>query len=86
MKAHQLINGASYGPDVLNVITRAFDEAWAVVAGNFGESSFNAGRTRLATALLSVAREDSLDVDALKRRALQAMSLSYAERPFDRAS
>jgi len=35
----------------------------------------------MATALLSVANDDSRDVDALKRGALQAMALSYRTRP-----
>jgi hypothetical protein len=70
----------------LKVITQAYDEAWAVIAGNFGEGSIEAGRVRLATALLSVARDDSRDVEALKRRALEAMAISYAHRPVDKAS
>ena len=86
MKALQLIDAASYGPDALKAITQAFDEAWAVIAGNFSEGSVEAGRIRLANALLSVAFEDSRDVDALKRGALEVMALSYATRPFDRSS
>jgi hypothetical protein len=83
MTAHPFIDGASYGPDALRAITQAYDEAWAVVAGNFSEDSIEAGRARLANALLSVACEDSRDVESLKRGALEAMALSYADRPFD---
>jgi hypothetical protein len=36
-----------------------------------------AARMRLANALLSVATEDSHDVEDLKRNALEAMALSY---------
>jgi hypothetical protein len=86
MKAHPLIDAVSYGPDALKAITQAYDEAWAVVAGNFGESSIKAGRLRLANAMLSVAGDDSRDVEALKRRALEAMAISYSNRPLDRAS
>jgi len=85
MKARQLIDGASYGPDALKAITQAFDEAWSVVAGNFADDKIEDGRLRLANALLSVANEDSRDVAALRRGALEAMALSYAGRPFDRA-
>jgi hypothetical protein len=84
MSAHPLIDRASYGPDTLRAITQAYDEAWTVVAGNFGEGSIEAGRTRLANALLSVAREDSRNVAALRRSALEAMALSYANQPFDK--
>ena len=37
MKARQLIDGATYGPDALKVIGQAFDEAWRDIAGNFGD-------------------------------------------------
>jgi hypothetical protein len=85
MKARHLIDGTSYGPDTLKALTQAYDEAWAVIAGNFGEGSIQAGRVRLANALLSVAFQDSRDVEALKRGALEAMALSYAHRPLDKA-
>jgi hypothetical protein len=65
-------------PDTLKVICQAFDEAWLTIAGNFGSGTIEAGRLRLANALLSVAHEDSRDVGALKRGALEAMALSYS--------
>ena len=37
MKARRMMDGASYGPDVLKVIGQAFDEAWRDIAGNFGD-------------------------------------------------
>jgi hypothetical protein len=77
MMARQLIDGASYGPDTLKIIGEAFDEAWLTIAGNYGGSaSIEAARLRLANAMLSVASEDSRDVDALKRGALEAMALN----------
>ena len=84
MKARHLIDGASYGPDALKAITQAFDEAWSVVAGNFADGNVDEGRLRLANALLSVACEDSRDVAVLKRGGLEAMALSYADRPSDK--
>jgi hypothetical protein len=84
MNAHPLIDGTSYGPDALKVLAQAYDDAWAAVAGNFGEGSVEAGRMRLANALLSVANENSRDVETLGRGALEAMALSYANRPFDK--
>ena len=35
MKARQLIDGASYGPEALKAIGQAFDEAWQTIEGNF---------------------------------------------------
>jgi hypothetical protein len=81
MKARRMIDGASYGPDVLKVIGQAFDEAWRDIAGNFGDDAaeIESARLKFATALLSVASEDSRDVLALKKGALQAMALGYRE-------
>ena len=83
MKARQLMDGASYGPAALKVIGQAFDEAWQSIEGNFGNDprDVERARIRLATALLSVASEDSRDIEALKRGALQAMALNYRNRP-----
>ena len=35
MKARQLIDGASFGPDALKAIGAAFDAAWAEIANDF---------------------------------------------------
>ena len=77
MTARRLIDGASFGPATLKVIGQAFDEAWAVIAGNFGPFQVEDARLRLAEALLSVATEDSTDVTVLMNGALQAMALDY---------
>jgi hypothetical protein len=83
MKARRLIDGASFGPDALKVLGQAFDEAWAQIAGNFGNdpSEMERARLRLANAMLSVASEDSRDTAILVRTALEAMALGYRERP-----
>ena len=83
MKARQLIDGASFGPEALKAIGQAFDKAWLEIAGNFGDDSgdIERARYRLATALLSVSNEDSRDVEVLKQAALQRMALDYRERP-----
>ena len=82
MKARALIDGASFGPDALKTIGRAFDDAWAQIAGNFGHDpgDVEKARNRLAHAMLSVASEDSRDVEVLTRAALEAMALGYRER------
>jgi hypothetical protein len=72
MKARRLIEGASYGPETLKALFQAFDEAWAVIAPSFGSDApaIEAARTRLANILLSLAREGSRDVGALRDAAL----------------
>jgi hypothetical protein len=88
MKARGLIDGAAFGPEAVKAIGQAFDEAWDYIAGNFGDdpTSIELGRSRLAEAMLSVAREDSRDVEALKRGALEAMALYYRSVPAKKMS
>ena len=82
MKARSIIGNASFGPDTLKVLYHAFDDAWASVAGNFGDdpSVIERARVRLANALLSVASEESRDAEALKRAALEVMAGVYQDR------
>jgi hypothetical protein len=82
MKTHHLIDSASFGPEALKAIGRAFDAAWCEIAGNFGNDprDVELARVKLATALLSVACEESRDAEVLKNGALQAMALAYRER------
>ena len=82
MKARGIIDGAAFGPDALKAIGQAFDAAWGDIAGNFGDlpATIELARMRLAEAVLSVASEDSRDVEALKRGALEAMALYYKSK------
>jgi len=79
MTARQLIDGASFGPDTLRALGQAFHAAWQDIAGNFGDDpqDIEKARTRPANALLSIADEDSHNVEVLKRAALQRMALDY---------
>jgi hypothetical protein len=81
MKARKLIDGASFGPDALKAIGKAFDDAWLEIAVNFGTDpqQIETARLKLAEAVLSVANEDSRDAGALKRAALQRMALDYRD-------
>jgi hypothetical protein len=83
MKARQLIDGASYGPEALAAMGRAFDEAWAQIEAHFGSdpADIEKARLRLADAMLAVANERSRDVAELKKAALAAMALRYRNRP-----
>lgn len=79
MIARRLIDGASFGPDTLKVVGQAFDEAWALIAENYGNdaSAIESGKLLLADAMLSVANEASTDVAALKVGALAVMARDY---------
>jgi hypothetical protein len=79
MKARQLIDGTSYGPETVKAMGKAFDQAWAEISGNFGDNltQIESARLRLADAIISVTAEGSTDVTALKNGALQAMALDY---------
>jgi hypothetical protein len=81
-EARQLTDGASFGPEALKAIGTVFDAAWAEISNNFGDDSVDVekARFRLAQALLSIANEDSRDVEVLKRAALQRMALDYKRR------
>jgi hypothetical protein len=87
-KDRKLIDGASFGPEALKAITAAFEAAWAEIVGNFGHDAkdIEKARMRLARAMLSVANEESRNVDALKRGALQRMALDYRRRGQPRGS
>jgi hypothetical protein len=53
-----------------------------MIAGNFGNDprDIEQARFKLANAVLSVAYEDSRDIEALKAGAWEAMALDYRER------
>ena len=70
----------SYGPDALSTLNRAFDDAWAEIAGNFPDDALEmqGARNKLADALFRAAdQEGCRDVERLKLVALRAMALSY---------
>jgi len=77
--SRQLIEGAQYGPEALKVIGQAFDEAWLDIAGDFGDDQPNVDKARNkgARAILSIADDDSRDVGALRRAALERLALNY---------
>ena len=80
MKARQLIEGATFGPEALKAIGKAFDDAWSEIGSQFDKQQTQFVRLRLAKAVLSVAREDSRDPEELKNAALQTMALNYRDR------
>jgi hypothetical protein len=50
MQARSIIGSASFGPGTPKVLYRAFDEAWASIAGNLGDepSVIDRAKVRLA--------------------------------------
>jgi hypothetical protein len=76
----ELLGRASFGPEELNTIAEAFDQAWAAIAGNFAENALTveAARMKLANAILAEARAKRVtDAETLKNAALQALARSY---------
>ena len=76
MKARQLINNASYGPERLKVLFQAFDDAWEELAGNLGDNKLakQAARLKLANVILDLGRDGSHDPDQIKNAALKTMA------------
>ena len=75
MKARKLLDNASgsFGPQAMEIIGRAFDEAWAGIAPKYTGVSAQAARLELATIILTRASDGCRDVEALKDAALKAM-------------
>jgi hypothetical protein len=65
------------------VISKAFDQRWAEIAYHFvGKPVVRDGaRVALANAILSVASDDSRDVEVLTKAALQVMARNYKAVP-----
>jgi len=78
-EVEKLIDGISFGPDALKAIGAAFEAAWRDIADNFSHepSAIEAARRKLAAAVLSIASEDSRNVEALRKAALVRMALDY---------
>ena len=51
MKGCQIIQGATYGPETLKVIGKAFDDAWSEIAGHFSLNGLQAQSARLRLAM-----------------------------------
>ena len=77
MKARQLISGAAFGPDVLKVITKAFDDAWAEIEPSITNTplAVEAARQSLANIVLSLATDSSRDPEPIKTEAVRLFQL-----------
>lgn len=75
MPIRKLVERGSYAPETLAVIFEAFDSAWADIASRFGTddpAALEFARTRLAQAILAVAKPDSANASELKLEAIAA--------------
>ena len=82
MQVRRIFAGASFGPDALKVLFRAYDEAWAILVPRYGndQSAIDAGRLRLADIMLALMREDTRDVAWLRDEALRHYQTAAGDR------
>jgi hypothetical protein len=73
MEAWALIEDSAFGPGAIKVIGQAFDEAWKEIAGNYSDVLREGARLKLASAILSIAKDGDLDVSTLKKAGIDAM-------------
>ena len=75
MKAYQLIADATFDPDQLKAIRKGFDDAWAQIAPQISQrpEAIEAGRLKLASIVLSVAKRGGLDPKQLSDEAIKLM-------------
>ena len=79
MRARQIVESGSFGPETLKVAFQAFDEAWQSVASHFGNDPviIEAARIKLANAILAVCQGESRDLCTLKMAALAILGRHY---------
>src|SRR5262245_9958917 len=85
MKAIERLRGASYSPETVQAMLKAFDAAWASVHFQFYDSpdTYECARLRLANAILRAAVDGNRNVERLKTAGLASMAAAYRLRPGD---
>jgi hypothetical protein len=74
MKARKLLESGVLQPDQLNLVYGAFDAAWDEIKAHYlTPMSIEAGRLRLANAVLAAYRDGLTDTHALKAAGLAVM-------------
>jgi hypothetical protein len=75
MHARQLIGSATYSPDTLKVLYKAFDDAWERIRPQVGSrpEAIEAARLKLAEIVLAMAHSGLLDAQTLTDAAVRAM-------------
>ena len=80
MRAQKIIEGAAFGPDVLKVLSEAFDEAWAAVEGKFQPHEHEVAREVLAIYMTTIMRNDSHDIAMLREAGVRSIQSAYPQR------
>jgi hypothetical protein len=74
MKARQVLEQSSFGPEDLAIITTAFEDAWRELGADYlGQDARASARMRLAVIVLDLARHGIPDARHLTALATQAM-------------
>jgi hypothetical protein len=74
---HRIIEGTAFGPVIIKLAWAAFDEAWATIGPRFSGDAQERARLDLATAVISLLREDSKDVALVRDAAIREMRRKY---------
>jgi hypothetical protein len=83
MQRTPLDGNTSFDPETLQILTRAFDEAWPSLAGRcHGYFNMQLKRDALASIIVKLANNGERDVERLKTTALQAFA--QIEQPWGR--
>jgi hypothetical protein len=85
VKALRIIEGASFGPDVLEVVRKAFDTAGNDIFHCFSPEEYEEARAVLAKAVLMAARDDATDPQPLRECGVLVMKSRYPNRFADHA-
>jgi len=73
MEAQQLLDAAPYGPETVEVLKQALDEAWACIAFTIAPDLAENTRLSLAHAIVAHAGVEDNDRETLKAAALEAI-------------
>ena len=75
MRARQLIDSASYGPDQVRILAKAFDDAWTQIKDELSDDAdgIEAARLKLAKVVLCLARSGLGNATQLTQAAVQTM-------------
>lgn len=73
MKVHHLLKPTSFGPEALDRMTKAFNEAWDQIESRIGSDAaeVESARRVLAKAIIEAARGGVDDVEAVEVNALE---------------
>jgi hypothetical protein len=76
MKPRLIIANASYGPEGLKQVYKAFDDAWEIIGPSVGNdpAEVEAARVRLSSVILGLANNGNLDPEQLTNAAVQLMA------------